>query len=295
MLGQYDKAIAEDPPDKATQAFLLSRVGRYTDASHVLTAGLLDIEVKKSVPTQGNYSLLLSLFALEQRQYERARQELRTAEQTFAQMAAQDKRPYLVLHDAIAGMLDIAQKRPDSARFHLDALKRRYNPAIVTENWWGKALEGDLALATGRLQDAADAFAAGEPSGSRMWLNLLMPAVSLLANNLPSRDGFARVAKARGDLDGAIQGYRRLTSGVAQQKWNAMLDPRHILEIARLLDLAGDARAAAVEYRRFLDLWKDADPALPELAESRRAVGIRSTIRRSPSHTAAGSASKDRR
>jgi tetratricopeptide (TPR) repeat protein len=269
MLGNYDKAIAEDAPDIAIKAFILSRAGRYIDARRIIDAGLLDADVRKSVSTQGGSSLLLSLFALERREYARARQELRKAEQAFAQMTAQDQRPYLVLVDAMAGTLDIALKQTDAARSHLEALTRRYNPAIVTENWWAKALEGDLALATGRLEEAADAYATGEPSG-RMWLSFLMPTVSLLANNLPSRDGLARVDKARGDLPAAIQEYRRLISG--SSRWSAMLEPRYILEIARLLEKTGDKNAAVMEYGRFLDLWKHADPDLPELAEARRAV-----------------------
>jgi hypothetical protein len=51
-----------------------------------------------------------------------------------------------------------------------------------------------------------------------------------------------------------------------------MLEPRYILEIARLLEKTGDKNAAVMEYGRFLDLWKHADPDLPELAEARRAV-----------------------
>jgi TolB-like protein/predicted Zn-dependent protease len=269
MAGNHDQALAEDPPDTATKSFILSRAGRYADAVNVLTAGRLDTEVSKSFSNQGSFSLLLSLFAVERRQYAAAREELRRAQEGYAQMTAPDQRPYLVLIDSMAGMLDIAQKRPDAARSRLDALKRRYNPTLVTENWWEKALDGDIALADGRLQDAADAYAAGEPS-ERMWLNMLMTAVSLVSNNLPSRDGLARVARARGDLAGAIQEYRRLTSG--KSRWNAMLEPRYILEMARLLEQTGDVKNAAVEYSRFLDLWKNADPDLPELAEARRAV-----------------------
>ncbi len=47
-------------------------------------------------------------------------------------------------------------------------------------------------------------------------------------------------------------------------------DPRHVLEIARLLDQSG--KAALVEYQRFLEIWQSADPDLPELTEARRAV-----------------------
>ena len=56
-------------------------------------------------------------------------------------------------------------------------------------------------------------------------------------------------------------------------KWTAMLEPRYVLEIARLLDEMGDKEGARTEYERFLELWKDADEGLPELEEARKFVG----------------------
>jgi hypothetical protein len=51
-----------------------------------------------------------------------------------------------------------------------------------------------------------------------------------------------------------------------------MLEPRYVLEVARLLDQMGDEAAAREEYQRFLELWKDADAGLPELQEARQYV-----------------------
>ncbi len=51
-----------------------------------------------------------------------------------------------------------------------------------------------------------------------------------------------------------------------------MLDPLHVIALARVLDKAGQRDAARVEYQRFLELWKDADKELPQLAEARAAL-----------------------
>jgi hypothetical protein len=52
----------------------------------------------------------------------------------------------------------------------------------------------------------------------------------------------------------------------------SVLEPRYVLEVARLLEKTGDRPGALKEYERFLDLWKHSDPGLPELDEARRAT-----------------------
>jgi len=149
--------------------------------------------------------------------------------------------------------------------------ERLFNSGVEPENWWHNALEGEIALATGDLEKAASTFSAGQPS-KKMWFSTFNSNLSILANNLMSRDGLARVAKARGDLPRAIQIYRQLLSYGPEQKWVSAFEPRYVLEIARLLERSGNSQAALKEYQRFLELWKRADSGLPEPSEARRAV-----------------------
>ena len=80
------------------------------------------------------------------------------------------------------------------------------------------------------------------------------------------------MARARGDLAGAIEIYRQLLTYGPRQKWIAAFEPRYVLELARLLEQRGERDAARQEYRRFLELWQHADSDLPELKEARRAA-----------------------
>jgi hypothetical protein len=57
-----------------------------------------------------------------------------------------------------------------------------------------------------------------------------------------------------------------------QHRFAAMIEPRHVLELARLLEESGDRAAARREYQLFLDFWNNADAGLPEVAEARRGV-----------------------
>jgi hypothetical protein len=56
-----------------------------------------------------------------------------------------------------------------------------------------------------------------------------------------------------------------------REVWN-LLEPRYVLALARVLEKQGDRASARREYERFLELWKNADPGLPELAEARKAM-----------------------
>jgi serine/threonine protein kinase len=54
-----------------------------------------------------------------------------------------------------------------------------------------------------------------------------------------------------------------------------MLEPRFVLQLARLLEKSGDRVGAAREYARFLELWRNADAGLPEVAEAREKTAVR--------------------
>ena len=119
-----------------------------------------------------------------------------------------------------------------------------------------------------RYDRALSSFTTAE---SRVWLTLGRSILAVFAINPPSRDGRARVEIARGNRAAAIEEYRRLTA-VGPGGRSAMLEPRHVLALARLADEGGDAATARVEYGRFLKLWASADEGLPEIEEARRAV-----------------------
>ena len=80
---------------------------------------------------------------------------------------------------------------------------------------------------------------------------------------------------ARGNRAAAIEEYRRLTSVGAANRSSGALEPRDILELARLLTAQGDQAGARVESERFLKFWTDADAGLPEVGEARRALTTR--------------------
>jgi cytochrome c-type biogenesis protein CcmH/NrfG len=43
--------------------------------------------------------------------------------------------------------------------------------------------------------------------------------------------------------------------------------------LGKIAEQQGDKARAGQNYRKFLDLWKDADPGLPEVADAKRRLG----------------------
>ncbi len=160
----------------------------------------------------------------------------------------------------------------ERARRHLDAQEDTYDVGNPIEKWHYQALRGEIALAEGDLIEAESAFSAGEPE-LKMWFNRYFPGPSVFANDLPFRDGLARVKKTQGTPREAIEIYRELNTPGMSSKWTAWFEPRYVLETARLLDEIGEKNSARTEYQRFLEYWKDADPQLPEVQEAKKYLG----------------------
>jgi tetratricopeptide (TPR) repeat protein len=211
-----------------------------------------------------------SLFALEQRQYTQALRDIDEGAPHSCPAAAERQQVYLVLADLMAGLAHARAGRLDRAREHLDAQTRLHNPDNPLEKGLAcGARRGDRACrqAIARGRHGVFGRRTHDARGFRYTSTTL---------GLDERDPRTRrhgsCREARGDVAGALDIYRRLLVPGPEQKWAGLFDPRHVLETARLLEQSGNKKAALGEYQRFLELWKNADSILPELAEARRAV-----------------------
>jgi serine/threonine protein kinase len=264
-LGRYDEALAKPPPDFRIYAFLLSRVGRYKEAADVLDKGRAEDE---DAEINAGALLTSAWLQIEQQQYARALDDVRAAEKV---LEGRTNHSFWVLADLIGGVAELRGGNVKAAVSRLASQKARYDADEPVESNWVSALEGEVKLAQGDRDGAMASFKAMRPA----WLTLGRDSSTVFSANLPSRDGPARVEIARGNRQAAIEIYRRLTEAGAGVRTTAVLEPRHVLELARLLDKEGDAAGARVEYGRFLKLWANADADRPELIEARSAASAR--------------------
>jgi len=282
MMGRYDEARGEavaikdyldredipPTPFHFMSALMTSRIGQLRNASQHLKEGSELAGNIEQEELHFSMEMLGAQIAIEERDLAAARKSVSRARDILSQASGPWVREEQVLLHLMAGVVEARDGDLDAARRELAAQKELYDERNPVHTWWHYALEGEIALAAGDLASAESAFAAGEPELKMFFSNGNAP-VSTFANNLPFRDGRARVKKAQGDLAGAIEIYRGLLTPDIANKWTALLEPRYVLELARLLDQQGQKDAARTEYQRFLDLWKDADPGLPEPAEAK--------------------------
>ena len=158
----------------------------------------------------------------------------------------------------LIGVLEITRGRLTQAALRLRTLE----DAVIQKQWAAHVrrfyhLNGETLLARGRVDDALLNFA---------------PAIRIYDHPL-YRESLARAYTKAGRLTEAEGEYRHLIDLT-----DARLDvPMHFVKahyaLAKLLDATGRRREADDFYRRFLAFWKDADVALPMVAEAKSRVG----------------------
>ncbi|MGH9462693.1 MAG: protein kinase domain-containing protein [Vicinamibacteria bacterium] len=287
IMGRYDEAREQAgalkdylegegvPPTLLyfMSALMASRVGQLRSAKDQLQEGLELTDKVDQDELHFDMEILGAQIAIEERDMAAARNSVSRAREVFHAASDPWVREKGTLLHLMAGAVAARNGDLDAARRELAAQKEIFDERDTVDTWWHYALEGEIAIAAGDPAGAERAFAEGEPE-LKMFFSNADAALSTLANNLPFRDGRARAKKTQGDLAGAIEIYRGLLTPDIGNKWTAILEPRYVLELARLLDETGQKEAARAEYQRFLALWKDADDGLPELAEAHSYLGL---------------------
>jgi len=284
MMGRFDDALAETAKLKETlaqarapqmsarylAALLLSRAGRYRETAAEMAEGVTEATALKSGAHLAGFHFLATHIAVSRADYADALSLVHRSAKIVSQASdAGAKRIYSTVFACIAGIAEARSGHVDAARLRLEEGRKLVDSTIPFIKGLPPVVDAEIALAAGDAARAEQIMAAAEPS-TRAFFTLSNLMASAGTNQLAFPDEPARVKRARGDIAGAIDLYRRLLTPDIALKWSLLNEPRYVLEIARLLEQKGDVAAARVEYQRFVDLWKNADPGLPELAEARK-------------------------
>jgi serine/threonine protein kinase/tetratricopeptide (TPR) repeat protein len=85
-----------------------------------------------------------------------------------------------------------------------------------------------------------------------------------------SFDPLARALYESGDLDMARKEYEKITLLTTGRLDNGDIYARAYYMLGKIVEQQGDKARAGQSYRKFLDLWKDADPGLPEVEDAQK-------------------------
>jgi eukaryotic-like serine/threonine-protein kinase len=83
-------------------------------------------------------------------------------------------------------------------------------------------------------------------------------------------NSLARSLFESGDLDKARQEFEKITLQTTGRLGHGDLYARAFYMLGKIAEQQGDKPRASQNYRKFLDLWKDADPGLPEVADAKK-------------------------
>ncbi len=253
-------------------AFYLARVGRYREAIREIERGLARIDEMGARRIEIALELLTAWIGLERGRPADVFQAAGRARKLVSQLRSEvDIR---ITNEHALHLMGVAEARaghPESAA-EIAAEQRSLGPEPQLEwehlcHW----LDGEIALSRGDLNRAAECFQ--KPPARKALFGLNTPDFSIFVSNSILRDWTARMAAHCGDLAGALHLYQQLTTPVEGWQYTAVLEPRYLLEMARLSCRMGDDARGHEYAGRFLDLWSEADPGSPELDEAKAISG----------------------
>jgi tetratricopeptide (TPR) repeat protein len=178
---------------------------------------------------------------------------------------------YKVVYLSGLGLIELKEGKVSSAKARAAEMTSLLPGLTASQKDWGSFstdfLQAEVALAEGSPDKAIAVFektAVPVPFG-------MQEVIPLAAYNTPLlKDVLARAYAQKGDVDRAIVEYEKLVTFDPASRARLLVHPLLHYRLAKLYEQKGLKPKAADRYRKFLELWKEADPGQPAVEDARK-------------------------
>ncbi|MCJ7680998.1 MAG: tetratricopeptide repeat protein, partial [Candidatus Aminicenantes bacterium] len=221
-------------------------------------------------------SFIMSFIYFDRSDFEQSRKYSQNFYDFYSKANPQVEPEFRMFVNLFLGFLELKEGKLDSASSRLTEIES-YLPKVIPlfKNWiqFGyDMLQGERLLAEGSIDQAIAYLENAAPIGKPPIFQFMHPY------NCPFiKDVLARVYQRKGELDKAIAEYERLVTFDPDLESRCLIHPIYYYRLAKLYEQKGNTTKAIEHYEKFLDLWKDADPGLPEVDDAKkRLAGLKS-------------------
>jgi len=171
------------------------------------------------------------------------------------------------------GFADIIEGHIESAMKRLEKIEPLLSELHNKEPVWAAQLQNSYELFKAEIllakKDTQGVIALLEKASSYEIPGMNPP--QLIVHNLPTiQDVLARAYVENGELDKAMSEYERLITFNPKSKSLRLVHPKYHYRLAKLYEQKSWTGKAIEHYQKFLELWKEADPDIPEVEEAKK-------------------------